>query len=206
MLRHVLGTTVLAILAPQPVVAQEPSKCTSTDTEICVEKEDLKKFLQLAKERQCLDDTTPKFTLDGITVVTDQDGRVFYSGADPEKPYKLHMSWCHYEVSGEGEVKLIAAMTEPPTWGFRFRPKAFVGYLPLRAFEDDAEASDGFDAGLMLDFFYYKWANLNVHAGFRSTGAGFGFDLTKNFGAYLAYAFGWKEPYHQALGSIYFAF
>jgi hypothetical protein len=59
----------------------------------------------------------------------------------------------------------------------------------------------------MLDLFYVQWANLNVAAGFRSTGVGVGFDLTKNFGVFVGYGFAWSlNPPHNALGAAYFAF
>jgi hypothetical protein len=117
------------------------------------------------------------------------------------------MEWCHYTVMGEGRVNLIAAMNEPPTWGFRFRPKAYLGYIPTQLLVSDPSLSDGVDAGLMLDLFYVQWANLNVAAGFRSTGVGVGFDLTKNFGVFVGYGFAWSlNPPHNALGAAYFAF
>ena len=180
--------------------------CQNTETQICVDKEDLRKFLALAVERQCLDQNTPEFELQPITIITDQEGRVFYTGADPDKPYKLTMRWCHYEVEGDGKVHLVAAMNEPPTWGFRFRPKAYLGYIPTKLLVSGPEFYDGVDAGVMLDLFYWQWANLNLTAGFRSTGAGAGFDLTNNFGLYAGYAFSWSDTPHNVLGGAYFAF
>jgi len=193
---------------PEPTPAPEEPACVSTDTQVCVDKEDLKKFLQLAQERKCLDETKPDFQLDPIIIITDEEGRVFYTGNDPKKPYKLSMEWCHYKAEAEGDVKVVAAMNEPETWGFRFRPKAYLGYLPLKPLlKDDVKFSEGIDAGLMLDFFYVQWVNVNITAGFRSTGVGVGFDLTKNFGVETGYVFSWSEPMgHSALGSIYFAF
>ncbi len=198
--------TAPLVIAENEGIPPEP-QCQNTEGQICVEKEDLKLFLKLAEERKCLDDTTPEFKLDSITIIMDEDGRVFYSGADPNKPYKLEMTWCHYKATGEGEVKVLAAMNEPPTWGFRFRPKAYLGYLPFKLMQKDSDFSSGLDAGLLLDVFYVKWVNFNVAAGFRSTGAGAGFDLTSNFGLYLGYSFAWDmKPTHNLLGAAYFAF
>lgn len=193
----------------EPLVIQEEEgtpPCHNTTDQTCVDKEDLKKFLQLARERKCLDDNPPTFKVDPITIITDEDGRVFYTGNDPEHPYKLEMSWCHYDVKGEGEVKVLAAMKEPPIWGFRFRPKAYMGYMPVKPFiEKDFYA--GLDAGVMLDLLYYRWFNLNVAAGFRSTGLGVGVDITKNFGGYVGYAFSYDlKPVNNVMVAFYFAF
>ena len=198
----------LGVLSYASAVWAQETPCQNDSTSVCVNREDLKKFLALAKERKCLDDTKPAFQVDPITIITDEDGRVFYSGADPKKPYRLTMTWCQYTIEGTGEVKLLAAMNEPPVWGFRFRPKAYLGYLPSKLILGDSDFKAGVDAGLQLDFLYYQWVNLNVTAGFRSTGAGLGFDLTKNFGVYAGYAFTWdmQPTPHNVLGSIYFAF
>lgn len=207
------STPVLAVEDPESPVFKDPftappeapKECQGDD--VCVAREDLDKFIELARERQCLDRTPPTFRLDPITIITDKEGRVFYTGNDPKRPYKLRVDWCHYSLEAEGEVKVVAAMNEPPTWGFRFRPKAYLGYLPLKLIEKGSSFSDGIDAGLMLDFFYVRWVNVNIAAGFRSTGAGAGFDITENFGAYIGYAFAWgMDPAHNVLGSIYFAF
>ena len=53
----------------------------------------------------------------------------------------------------------------PETSGFRFRPKAFMGVLPLKLIDDGFKSS--LDVGVMLDLAYIQWANLNVYAGIR---------------------------------------
>lgn len=203
-----LSWVKIGLAALTPSIAQAQETCQNTDTQICVDREDLRKFLELAKERQCLDQTLPQFQLDPVTIITDHEGRVYYTGNDPDHPYKLHMQWCHYKVDGEGKIKIVAAMNEPPTWGFRFRPKAYLGYLPLKALESDSSYSEGIDAGVMLDFLYYKSLNLDVAAGFRSVGLGLGLDLTTNFGVYAGYAFTWDvtPTPHSVLVNAHFAF
>lgn len=180
-------------------------ECSGGDG-ICVLEEDLMDLVAIARERKCLDETKPNFKVDEITVFTDVEGRVFYTGADPNRPFKLTMSWCSYEVIAEGKVTLIAAKNEPDTWGFRFRPKAYLGYLVSRAFGGDEPFSDGIDAGLLLDFFHIEWVNVNAAAGFRSVGADVGFDLTDNFGLHVGYGLGWKKPLHNIAAGVYFAF
>lgn len=197
---------LIVLLWPVMASGQEAlGECADGDS-VCVREEDLMDLIAIAKERKCQEDTKPQFEIDEITVITDVDGRVFYTGADPSRPFKLKMSWCHYEVLAEGKVTLIAAKNEPDTWGFRFRPKAYLGYLVTRAFEDDGSFSNGIDAGFLLDFFHVEWVNVNAAAGFRSVGADVGFDLTTNFGAHVGYGLGWKKPLHNIGAGVYFAF
>ena len=172
---------------------------------VFIPEEDLRVLLLAAKEYHCFLKSEPTFKLDPIQIYMDDQGRVFFSGNQPH-PYTLHMEWCNYTAEAKGKLDVVAAMPEPDWWGLRFRPKAYLGYLPLTALEDGGSFNDGIDAGLMLDFFYIEWANLNAALGVRSVGAGVGINITKNFGGYLGYAFGWGAPHHQLIGSVYFAF
>ena len=200
MLRALLIATIIA-LAPQPALAQQACPNDS----ICVERDDLVKMLKVLEERQCLDQTPPTLKMDPIVIVTDEAGRVYYSGDEPI-PYTLTLDWCHYSIEAKGKVNATVAMKEPKTWGFRFRPKAHLGYIPLRPLFDGNTAADGIDAGLAVDFVYYKFLNLNAYAGFRSVGIGPGVDITKNFGGILAYSLAYTEPHHGLYAGIYFAF
>ncbi len=197
---------VVASAWPTAASGQEVrGECSGGDG-VCVLEEDLLDLVTIAKERKCLDGSKPKFEVDAITVITDVDGRVFYTGADPNHPFKLKMSWCGYEVLAEGKVTLVAAKNEPETWGFRFRPKAYLGHLVSRAFDGDTPFADAIDAGVLLDFFHVEWVNVNAAAGFRSVGVDVGFDLTDNFGVHAGYGLGWKQPLHNISAGVYFAF
>jgi hypothetical protein len=187
------------------LLALGQSTASCADDSVCVPKEDLRKMVQVLKERKCLDDNPPSFKLDPVVIVTDEDGRVFYSGAKPE-PYTVKMTWCHYEVEAQGEVKVVAALGEKSEWGFRFRPKAHLSYLLNQPFHDGNSFNDGVDAGLALDFFHVYWANLNAVVGFRSAGLSIGIDLTRNFGGHVGYAVAFEEPWHNLETGIYFAF
>ncbi len=178
-------TTALLLAALTPSAAPAPA-CEGT----CVRNEDLATFIQVLKEKQCLQHEKPSFELDPVTLTVDKDGRVFYSGAQP-KPYTLKMNWCNYEVTAEGKLDVIVALQEPPTWGFRFRPKAYLGYALAEPLRKDGTFSDGIDAGLMVDFFFWEDFNLNGHVGARAFGLGLGADLTENFGVTAGYALSW---------------
>lgn len=176
----------------------------------CVPKEDMDLFVKLLREKKCMQEQEPTFDLDSINIVVDRQGRIFYSGAEPH-PYTLRMTWCNYEVEGKGKVDIVAAMREPDIWGFRFRPKAYIGALPGEVFysipeSESLEVMDLVDAGVMLDFLYYDWINLNAAVGFRSFGGGLGADLTENFGAYAGYAMTWGDWHHNANIGFWFSF
>jgi len=144
-------------------------------------------FVKLLREKRCQLGEKPKFELDPIQIVIDRQGRVFFTGADPH-PYKLRMTWCSYEIEAVGKVNVVAAMKQPPIWGFRFRPKAYMGVIPSEVFyEGGLGFRDVVDAGAMVDFLYYDWANLNMTVGYRSVGTAVGIDLTENFGAAVGY-------------------
>lgn len=193
--------------APEP---KAPPEATCEPPATCVPEADMQVFVKLLKEKRCELDEAPKFTLDPINIVVDKQGRIFYSGAEPH-PYTLKMTWCGYDVTAQGKVDIVAAMQEPETWSFHFRPKAYIGALPLEAaYElpegESRKVTDLVDAGFMADFFHYEWFNLNAALGFRSAGGGVGFDLTENFGAYAGYAITWGSWHHNFNVGLWFSF
>jgi hypothetical protein len=141
--------------------------------------------MKVLREKKCLQAEKPAFTLDPITVVVDKDSRIYGSGSDP-KPYHLRMKWCSYDVEATGSVHLDAAMREEPTWGFHFRPKAAIGYVPSEALEKTW--IDGVDGGLLIEPFYWRSLNLNAQVGVRSFGVGLGLDVVRNVSLYFGYA------------------
>jgi len=175
------------------------AECPAGST--CVPPQDLAIMTTVLKEKQCLQTHPPVFQLEPISIVTDKDGRIFTSGT----PYHLKMTWCNYIIEGDGKVTAQAAIPVPETFGFRFRPKAYLGYLPLEAIKDE-KAATGIDAGLLLDFLHWKWSNLNAAVGIRSGGLGIGVDLTRNFGAYVGYAITWGTWRHNPNAALWFAF
>lgn len=206
-MRWFTALTVGCLIGLLPSTASG-AECQEPD--VCVKRDDLDLFLKLAREKKCLIDNEPAFELDPVNIVIDRDGRVYFSGAEPH-PYKLRMTWCDYEVEAKGKVDIIAAVREPPTWGFRFRPKAYISALPLEALYldpevDDLRVTDLIDAGVMVDFFYWEWANLNAAVGFQSLGGGVGFDLTSNFGAYAGYGLTWGDWNHNVNVGLWFSF
>jgi len=170
----------------------------------CVPKEDLDVFVGALREKKCLQEEKPKFQLDPIVIITDVEGRVYYSGSQPV-PYSVTMKWCNYEVVGQGKLEVTVAKREPPVWGFRFRPKFAGSFLFVDAFKQSS-AGEAVDVGILWDLAYYRSFNLNVATGFRSVGAGLGMDVTKNFGVYAGYAFSWWTLLHNPQAGLYFSF
>jgi hypothetical protein len=169
----------------------------------CVLQEDLEVLLSSVEEKQCLMTTPPRLTLDSITITTDEQGRVYYSGSAPV-PFGARLSWCNHEVQFEGKLKVVVAKREPKEWGFRFKLKFAGSFLFLDAFERSAQQA--VDVGLLWDFLYWRSLNLNVATGFRSAGVGVGYDITKNFGVYTGYGFSfWTLKSNPQMG-LYFGF
>ncbi len=156
---------------------------------VCVPPEDLKAFVTLAREAKCRNETLPTLTMDPIAIVVDKDQRIYGSGSNP-RPFKVKLLWCNYTIDAPGTVQIYAAQHVEPSSGFRFRPKATVGYLPVTAF-GKRDGYAGLDAGVLLEPVFLQWANLDAYIGFRAVGAGVGFDLTRNLGLYLGYAITW---------------
>jgi hypothetical protein len=194
-----LALAVALILWASSARAQGTCDAGST----CVPAADLKAFVQLLKDQKCRAEKTPTLTASQLVIVVDRQGRVYYSGNDPQ-PYKLHIDWCNYQIDVEAKIQLQVAQRVEPTWGFRFRPKAAFGLLAVEAYEDGW--SKGLDGGLLLEPFYVKWVNVNAYVGVRSAGGAVGLDITKNFGVALGYATSWGKWRSNPFTSVYFAF
>lgn len=198
---------LLVLMVPSVALAQ-PTECK--DPSVCVPPEDLKDMVTALKIQRCLQTEQPQFTLDRIDIVTDKDGRIFISGDQP-RPYTIKMNWCTFEATGTGNVEVYVAKMEPEAWSFHFRPKAYIGALPLEAAYELPEGqtrkvTDLVDAGAMVDFFHYEWFNLDAAIGFRSVGGGLGADLTENFGIYTGYALTWGTWHHNFNVGLWFSF
>lgn len=202
----VVNTMKTLLLALAVVLYALPSRadisCPNSD-DTCVSKADLDAFVAVLKEKKCLQTTQPTFKLDPVTIITDVDGRVYYSGADPH-PYTVKMSWCGYDVTAQEKLTLVVAKKEPPVWGFRFRPKFAGSFLFVDAF-NQSSAKQAVDVGILWDILYYKAFNLNVATGFRFAGAGLGVDIFKNMTLYGGYAFSWWTLKHNPSIGVGFA-
>ena len=194
-----LLAALAVLLVPSEAHAQAACPTGST----CVPAEDMAVFVKLLREKQCLQSAKPEFKFDPITLTEDKDGRVFVTGSNP-LPYTVRATWCNYELQATGKLNVVVAKVEPPTWGWRFRLKAAPGYLPVTALvEKDGYA--GLDFGLLAEPFFLQWSNLNAYVGFRSVGAGVGFDLTRNLGLYTGYAVTWGTWQHNPHVALSFA-
>lgn len=198
-LRFLAGLAIL--FASLPVKADPDNACQGT----CVPPEDMKSLVASAKLKSCMNHTQPTIESDSITIVTDKDGRVFFSGAAPH-PYTLRMKWCEYELEAKSTIHVVAAMQPAPTSGFRLRPKAYLGYALAEPLRTNGQARDGLDAGLAEEILYWRNLNLNVAVGVRTFGAGLGIDIFRSFGAYAGYAMTWDGFRANPLVSLWFAF
>jgi hypothetical protein len=190
----------LWLLLPARVFAQQ--QCSASD--VCVARQDIMMMVQLAREAQCRSLTDPLVNAEPISIVLDRQGRVFGSGTG-DKPFRLRMEWCNYEIETESQIKVIAAQRVEPVWGFRFRAKVAFGVLTRELFKGRNLTEYG-DIGLMLEPVYYRWVNLNGYVSLRSVGVGLGLDITTNFGVAALINTRWGEWQANPFASIYFAF
>lgn len=175
----------LALLGSGEALGGEPTP-TCPEGSVCVPPDDMRVFVELLREKKCLQETKPNLRIDPITVVEDKEGRMFVSGGNPF-PYTVHLDWCSYGVEAVGRLNVVVARSVPETYGVRFRLKAAPSYLPLEALTR-GDGYDGLDFGVLLEPVYFQSSNLNVYVGVRSLGAGVGLDLTRNLGVYAGYA------------------
>jgi len=193
---------IAALVLTSTTFSLAESPCPNNNT--CVPNEDLRDMVTIMREHKCLKIEKPEFKLSPIVILTDREGRIYTSGAQPV-PWTLQMKWCSKETVATGLVNVDVAKYIPPEYGFRLRPKAWIGYLPLEAL-DTKEAGHGIDAGVMLDFAHWKWINANLTAGVRSGGVGIGADITQNFGAYAGWSMTWGSWHQNVVGAFWFAF
>lgn len=160
-------------------------------------------FIALLQEKHCLQTELPVVSVDEIQIITDEEGRVYYSGSNPI-PFQIQVSWCGYDLDLDADLEVVVARKRPSTWGWDFKLKFAGSMLMLDAVERDLEKS--VDVGLLWEFFHWRDFNLNVATGFRSVGANVGYDLTENFGTFGGYAFSfWSLRSNPQVG-LYFDF
>jgi len=184
-----------------PMASTGPASCPGGT---CVKTEDLDLFLKLLKQHKCRMDEAPKVTSDSVKIMVDRKGRVYGSGSGP-KPYELQINWCNYQITAKSDIELQVAQRVEPKAGFRLRIKAVFGFLVADAFQAK-EFQEVLDGGLLMELFYFHWANLNAYVGVRSLGAGLAADLTTNFGLYAGYSLTWTAWRSNPFVAVYFAF
>ena len=190
---------LITLLFSSAALAQE---CPEGHT--CVENSDMEHFLELARQKKCMQEVLPEVEASDLVITVDKDGRVYGSGTGLQ-PYTLQVNWCQYTIKATSQVRLQVAKKGEPRWGFRFRLKATFGVLVAEAFHAD-EAQDVLDGGLLLEAFHVRWFNINAYVGVRSVGVGVGVDLTKNMGVYVGYSLLWANWRSSPIVSTSFAF
>lgn len=178
---------LLVALMVLPVSAFAQDACEGG---VCVRSADMQKFIKLARDQKCRELNAPVVTSDGVQIILDRDGRVYGSGTGSQ-PLKLHVDWCNYALDATSSVKVLAAQRVEPDFGFRFRLKGVLGILAAEPFHSGKNFYSGLDIGVLVEPLHWKFVNLNVYGGARSSGLGLGIDLTKNMSAYAGYAITW---------------
>lgn len=177
----------LLLLFPIGALAQD-----CPEGKVCVDKEDMPAFLQLARDQKCRAEQPPKVTAGDVSIVLDRQGRVYGSGTGP-RPFTVNIDWCNYQLEAKTELKVVAAQRVEPSWGFRLRLKPAFGLLVPDVFRSDSKVHKALDGGLLVEPFHVLDANLNAYVGLRSFGVGLGYDITKNMTGYAGYSVTWDS-------------
>lgn len=187
-------------LPPEEEVVEESADDCPED-KVCLDKDTyFEQVKPLLLKLKYIEENPPEVKVDGFTIVTDAEGRVFTDGTG-DKPIKGTATWkdeetgTDYTVEFESQQDVTIHKKPPkpkPVWGFRLRVKA--GLLLLTAlpnwFEEpptDIPSAlnmglDGFDLALIAEPLFLYDFNVQAYVGLRSIGAGLGWDITKNFG------------------------
>jgi hypothetical protein len=191
-----------------PVAAQIAPE-TRTVEAVCTDASVIDRCMEAAMELKDLHDSSAEIEFhDPVIIVHDWDGRIYVDGGD-QKPMRATLTIGHF-VERELEMTLpisVQYREEPPEPMFRLRFRAQAGILVpevIKVF--DGQATRTFDAQLGLDWFHLGPFNTSVNLGVVSCGAGFGMDLTKNFGLMAGYAFIYSKLQSGAITGIYFSF
>jgi len=210
-----------------PVLETEKSECP--EDKICIDREIY--FMQvkpLLLKLKYIEENPPNVTIDGFTIVTDAEGRVFTDGTG-DNPVKGSATWkdensgVDYTVEFESkqDVTIHKKPPEPkPKWGFRLRIKAGVllltalpnwwGNPPSDVIEAINLGVSGLDLALIAEPFFIYDLNVQAIVGLRALGVGLGYDITKNFGIMggvaTTYVGLFSQPTISPFLGLYFAF
>jgi hypothetical protein len=189
----------------QSIECEENSQCISNE-----EIEKCEVFKEATKELVEIKSSESKIVIEEpIIVIRDWQDRVYINGGE-NKPIPVHLT-IGETIDREMEMVLpieVGYRDKPPDPMFRLRIRAQAGLLiPETVLTiKNSELQPFWDAQLALDFFHIDWFNTAVHLGVRSTGAGLGIDLTKNFGSYVGYALTYEPIRSSVFTGVYFSF
>jgi len=193
-------TLVGRLVLSQPVA---PTVADCPPGYVCLEEPTYQSVKTLLLKLQKIEENEPVFTFEPVFVIVDRNGRVYSSGDRPNEVHG-HMLWGDFDVDFVWTPKMEVHQAVEPVGGWRLRVKA-ITWFNFLAFDEDF--SDGMDFGLGLEPLYYKRFNLQVYAGIRSFGLGFGVDITTNFGVFAGCSDLYRDPtsLQPSLG-VYFSF
>jgi len=168
----------------------------------CIPKKTFDEIVTVVKNYKCLQENKPSIKIDEWVVLVDEEGRIFSGPSDGSTDIGGKITWCPFEVDFKFKPKLQMHTKKKPKGGFRFRFKAYV-YGKFIYIKTPKEI---LDAGIGIDFLYYKRFNVQVITGILSVGIAIGWDITKNFGAVVGMTNPWWEFRLSPMAGLYFGF
>jgi hypothetical protein len=144
----------------------------------CIPKSVYPDVVKVLKSYQKLQESTPKITVNPWVVLLDREGRIYSGAGDANTDILGTMEWGEFVVAFKFKPVLTMYTRQERDYGFRLRWKAYV-YGKVLYYDNPTSM---LDAGVGLDFLYWRWLNFQVIVGFMSCGFSLGVDITKNFG------------------------
>jgi hypothetical protein len=195
-----IASTLLALcLAGAPAYAQDPEPTPEAAESIvgcpegytCLPDAQYATVYAKLEELAQIEEGVPTVSFEApLVVVTDDQGRVF-SNSTGDQLIPGTVEWGHMSADLKLVVDVDVRQKETPQAGFRARPKASFGVIPLAfRIEDPAQMVD---VGLGLDFLYFRKYNLNAYLGSRSFGVDVGFDVFQNSGVMAGAHWTWPS-------------
>jgi len=169
----------------------------------CIPAHAYDQIVTIVKSYDCLQQHKPIISIDPWVVLLDQDGRIYSGpGHDANTDIDGTIQWCSFTVDFKLKPKLKKHTRIEKNGGTRFRAKAYVfakiAYLK--------EPKDILDAGIGIDFLYYKGFNFQGLTGIFSFGLAIGYDITKNFGIVTGIVNPYWEFRLSPIVGLYFGF
>lgn len=204
----------LILLSPTFASAQVPTvECPTTDCVPsggrCLSSDQLNRVKKALEELDGIHQAKATVEVqDTVTIISDWDGRVYVNGGETN-PVRMKLKLGD-TIDRDMAIVLptqVYYRPKPPDPMFRLRIRAQAGLLIPGALKRlKGESSSFADAGIGWDFFHLGSFNVSGYTGVASLGAGFGLDLTKNFGPYVGYALVYDGLQSSILGGVYFSF
>jgi len=179
--------------------------------QVCLPKPTVDEIKKAVIELKDIHESKAKLEVkDPIVIIRKYDGSIYVNGTQ-KVPLRAHLTiGKHIDRDLTIRVKTkVYERPKKPDPMFRLRPRFQIGVLLSESvgfLKGEKTAYDMVDAGISLDVFHIDRFNVAPYVGIKSIGGGVGMDLTRNFGSYVGYSYGYDEGKSGVMIGTFFAF